>query len=233
MKANSFVVACAVFIFSLSLNATAQVENVLTVTIDNPADQIEVLNAWFDSDDSEAGQQVTLLATVTNGANPATHTIVANFPDYDSLEKLNGRRAGSAAWKQQVRASNGNLTVHSEALMLHVTDNGKSWNEGDFLAVIPVNVSGRGSRATYAAAFKDMIASDMGKEAPGMVRLVMSRAGNETSHVALITAPGFAALNEYMDSFPEKEGYRTFAGKVDGISDTVGGEILRVVKIWD
>ena len=233
MRIKASCAVSAVFLSAFCLNAAAQVENVLTVVIDNTATQIEILDAWFDSEDSDAGQRVTLLATVTNGANTATHTIVADFPDYKSLEGLNGRRGDSAAWAQQARASAGNLTILSEALMLRVADNGESWDEGDFLAVTPVSVSSRGGRATYLAAFKEMIDSDMGKAAPGMIRLVASRAGNETSHVALITAPTFSALNEYMDSFPESEGYQTFASKVDGVSDTVGGEILRVVRVWD
>ncbi len=234
MKTRALVAACAAFLFTFSLNAAAQVETVIAMIITNPAAQVEIMDAWFSSDDSDVGQRVTLLANVANGPASETHTIVADFPDYESWEELDGRRAGSAAWAQQTRASASISTTISESLMLRVADNGESWSEGDFLAVIPVDVSGRGGRSTYVAAFQEMIDSDMGKEAPGMIRLVATRAGSGgASHIALLTAPSFAALNEYMDSYPDTEGFRTFRSKVDGISDTVGGQIMRVVKVWE
>ena len=208
-------------------------ENVISLVVDDQAAQVEIMDAWLATDDSDAGQTVTLLANLFDGDAPATHTIVADFPDYESWEELDGRRAGSAAWAQQTRASAGISSIVGSSLMLRVTDNGESWSAGDFLAVVPVTVSGRSGVATYVAAFQEMIDSDMGEEAPGLIRLVASRAGGETSHIALITAPTFVALNEYMDSFGEREGYQTFVSGVDGLSRVVGGQVLRIVKVWD
>ncbi len=111
-----------------------------------------------------------------------------------------------------------------------VTARRKSEKAGDYIYTISVNVTG--SAIEYAAAMKELMNSEIGKKCPGMMKLMSGRAGTESSHLGVLSAPSFAALNEYLDSYTGNKDWDNFLSKAVKISTPTGTGFLRVVKIW-
>jgi hypothetical protein len=82
----------------------------------------------------------------------------------------------------------------------------------------------------YTAAFREFVASS---DNPGSTRLMELRFGGlGATHVVLISAPGSAALNEYLDELLSSDEYRVFAGKVNGIRTINNVEMLTRVRSY-
>jgi hypothetical protein len=64
------------------------------------------------------------------------------------------------------------------------------------------------------------------------MKLMSGRAGTESSHLAVLSAPSFAALMEYLDSYTGNKDWANFLSKVAKISAPTGSGFLKVVKIW-
>ena len=221
-----------VFLFSLfCMNATAQVEYVFSSTVTEPATLVEEYDAWFSSKDARHGQTATLLESVINGESTSTHTTILDFPDYASLEKALTATSSSPEFAKMERRASPISTSTWEGISLRVTDNDKTWKAGDYVWAIGIQVS-RGEGQTYATAFKEYINSKTGKQAPGLLRLLASRAGSSESHIVLVSASTFTALNKFMDASGESEDFAKFMTKVRDISTGVDPSISRVVKIW-
>ena len=169
--------------------------------------------------------------TVTVDAIEGTTTGISAADRALTIKKLIDRNSTSADFARYLTIENAVSSDASESLYLHATDNGKSWKEGDYLYVININVTA-GQGPAYIAAVKDLINSNMGKKAPGLLRLVASRAGGDTSHAILISAPSFVSLNKYLDSFAGEPATDAFISKVKDISTVAGTSIYRVVKMW-
>ena len=221
-----------VFLFSLfCVNATAQVEYVFSNIVADNAIFIEALDGWFASDDSKAGQTAILLESVINGEDTATHTLIIDYPDYESLELILNKIPASGDFAKYESRYNTVATSNWTGLSLRVMDNGKSWKEGDYVWAAGVQVS-RGENQTYTNAFKEMLDSKIGKQAPGLMRLLATRAGSNNSHVVIFSAPTFTALNEFVDSLTDSEEYVYFMSQVKAISVLVDPSISRVSRIW-
>ena len=231
MNINAKHFLAANLLLLINFTASAQVEYVTSMTVSDEAALIRGADAWLTSRDAKDGQTTTLLANMINGSAENTHIYVLDFPDYAALEKHFDRTATSADFARYLTIENAVSSGASESLYLHATDNGKSWKEGDYLYVININVTA-GQGPAYIAAVKDLINSNMGKKAPGLLRLVASRAGGDTSHAILISAPSFVSLNKYLDSFAGEPATDAFISKVKDISTVAGTSIYRVVKMW-
>jgi hypothetical protein len=123
------------------------------------------------------------------------------------------------------------MTGTGEGVYLHFTDNGKSPNEGSYIYGLGIQVS-RGANATYTEAFNELMNSELGKQAPGMIRLLTVRAGADDTYGVLFSASTFAALNEYLDTFGESKSYENFLSKAGEISTVSGPSIYKVIKMW-
>lgn len=84
----------------------------------------------------------------------------------------------------------------------------------------------------YAAACRELMNSAIGKKAPGIIKLNAGLSGTESSHLSVLTAPSFAALMEYLDSYTENKDWANFLSKVEKISSSSGSGFIRVVKVW-
>lgn len=221
-----------VFLFSLfCMNATAQVEYVFSSVVTQPDALVKAYDAWFSSKDSKFGQTTTLLESFVNGEENSTHTTILDYPDYASLESTVAKLPDSGDFAKLQQSTSGISTGTWEGLSVRVVDNGKPWKAGDYVWAVGVNVAG-GQGGKYAAAFKEYIDSKTGKQAPGLLRLMASRAGSNESHVVLVSAPTFVSLNKFMDSSGESEDLANFLSKVNAISTGTAPSIYRVVKVW-
>lgn len=210
--------------------AFGQVEQVLAFVVTDEATMVESLDAWFSSKDSDFGQTSFLLSTIANGSDPTTHYLVLIYPGYANYQAAMDGVVESGDFSRLESRISRIATLSSESLYTTVFDNGKSEKQGEFIYTVNINVNGPGLE--YAKAVKELMNSDIGKKAPGIFKLDTGLSGTESSHLAILSAPSFAALNEYLDSYTGNKDWTNFQTKVDKISTPVGSGFLRIVRRW-
>ena len=129
----------AIILACTSGSAFAQVEQVTSMTVSNPAAFVANLD-YYRASENRAAQSVTMLTHLHDGVDPSTHTIVAIYEDLETLESAMDKRATSDDWSIFVGATSSVATVNSSALAVQRQTWGKtSWGEGDYLAAVIVN----------------------------------------------------------------------------------------------
>lgn len=232
MNKKALALSFGLLLSLFCMNASAQVEQVISFIITDEEILVESLDAWFTSDDSDYGQTSFLVSVVANGSDPSTHYLVLNYPDYASLQAANEGVGKSDEFAKLDRRLSGIATSNGESVYVHSTDNGKPDKDGYYQYVVSVDVSGKGS--VYIAAFNELMNSEIGKKAPGIFKLVENRAGGDSDYLVILSAPSFAALNKYLDSYTDdNKDWQNFLSKVEGISVATGSGFNRIVKIWE
>jgi hypothetical protein len=230
MKKLKYTYLVILFFFLLCVSASAQVEQLVSFTVSDEATLVESLDAWFASKDSHYGQTATLVSVIAGGSGPSTHYLVINYPDYDNYQAALDGVTKSGDFAKLERRISGIVKSNGDGVYLPVTNNDKSEKTGDFLYTVDVNVTG--PDRVYIAAFNDLMNSAIGKKAPGIFKLVAKRAGGNSSHLVILSAPSFAALNKYLDSYSGDKDWASFQAKAGAISAAAGTSFLRVVKVW-
>lgn len=230
MRRSAFTVLFLLLFSLMSINASAQVEQLISYTVSDEAALIKALDDWFASKDSDYGQTATLVAAVADGSAPATHYLVLDYPSFAKYEAaIDGITKSDDFSKLESRLS-GATTANGDSVYVRRTDNGRSERAGEFVYSVGVNVSG--DEALFIAAHKELIQSDFGKKAPGMIKLLANRAGGDTTHLAILTAPTLTSLNEYLDLGTGNKDWENFLSKVGGMIQASGPSFLRIVKVW-
>ena len=191
--------------------AFAQVEQVFSFVVTDETTMVESLDAWFASKDSDFGQTSFLVSTIANGNDPTTHYLVIIYPDHASYQAAMDGAVKSGDFSRLESRTSRIATLNSESLYTKVFDNGKPEKTGEFLYLMNVNVTGSGLE--YAAACRELMNSEIGKKAPGIFKLNAGLSGTESSHLAILSAPSFAALNEYIDSYTGNKDWANFLSK--------------------
>jgi len=218
------ILLSALFTF-VSGSAFAQVEQVTAMTVSNPAAMIANIDHFLASGDAEA-QSVTVLTHLHDGTDPSTHTVVAIFDDLEVLESSMDRRANSAAWALLGRAGASISKINSVALAIQRQTWGKnSWEEGDYLTAVMVNVS---DGPAWIAAVDKMMGSLKIKK-PGMFRIVRLR-GGPSSHAVLIVASSYAELITFAEQLESSDAFDKMRGESE--TSVVGSTIYKVAKVW-
>jgi hypothetical protein len=230
MKRACITLPIILFFSLLCINASAQVEQVISFVVTDDATFVESLDAWFATKDSNYGQTATLMSVVANGSDPSTHYLVLNYPSFAGYQAAIDGVVKSSNFAKLERYVSKIATTNGESVYVQSVDNGKPEKNGDFMEVIGVNLTG--SDSEYVAAIKELMNSAIGKKAPGRYKLVENRAGGDSDYLAILSAPSFAALNEYMDSHSGNKDWENFLSKVSKISTATGSSFLRVVKVW-
>ncbi len=230
MKRSTLTFFMLLSFFLFCISASAQVEQVISYVVTDEATMVDALDTWFASKESRYGQTATLVSTVSNGSDPTTHYLVVNYPNFASYQSANEGVVRSGEFAKMERRISKIMTSSGDSLYSQVLNNGKSEKAGDYVYTVSVNVTG--SEIDYAAATKELMNSDIGKKCPGVMKLMSGRSGMESSHLAVLSSPSFAALNEYLDSYTGNKDWDNFLSKVAKISTPTGTGFLRVVKIW-
>lgn len=206
--------------------AYAQVEQVTSMTVSNPAAMVANIEHYLASGEAEA-QSVTLLRHMHDGADPSTHTVVAIFDDLKTLEGSMNRRAQSAAWAAARRGAAAVTKANSSLLAIQrKTWGNDSWQEGDYLAAVLVN--SRNGAAWIDATDEMNRTTDV--ENPGMMRIVRLR-GGPAGYAVLIVSPTYAGLIEYMESLEVSDEFATMRDKSE--TSVVGSVFYQVAKVWN
>lgn len=206
--------------------ASAQVEQVTSMTVSNPAAAVANIDHYMATGEAQA-QSVTLLRHMHDGTDPSTHTIVAIFDDLETLEDSMNRRAKSANWAAAARGGAAVSTVNSSLLAIQrQTWGNDGWQEGNYLAAILINT--REGAAWIDAVDEMHRTTDV--DNPGMMRIVRLR-GGPASHAVLIVAPTYAELIEYMEETEASDVFATMRGKTN--TSVMGTTIYNVAKVWN
>lgn len=231
MNRKALALSFVLFISLFCMNATAQVEQVYASIVNDEAAFVEELDAWFTSPDAKNPRTASLLRVVVNGDSEITHNLVLDYADYDSWDASMDAAYKSSNFAKAQRRISGFTTGNIESLYLRVTDNGKSWKEGDYIFTISVEVS-TGADEAYVKAISEYMNTNLAKKAPGLIRLLASRAGVDNTHLLIFTAPTFAAVNKFLDAHSGSKEMEDFMSKVGKISNPTDRSIHRVIKVW-
>ena len=226
MKKTNLGFSLLSFLAFSSGSAFAQVEQVTSMTVSNPAAMVANID-YFVATGEGLAKSVTLLRHLHDGTDPSTHTVVAIFDDLDVLETSMNQRATSAAWAIFARAGASVSKVNSSSLAIQRQTWGKdSWEAGNYLAAVLVNAT---DEATWIAAVDTMMGSIKFKN-PGMLRIVRLRGGPSTNAVLLV-ASSYAELITFMERIESSDEFATMRGASN--TNVVGTTIYKVAKVWN
>lgn len=208
-----------------STAANAQVEQVNSLTVTDPAGLIATLDDFMAVGEAQASS-VTVLQHMLDGTDPSTHTIVAIFDDMEELESSMNRRATSKAWAAAQRSLSSRGTVNSSVLAIQrKTWGADGWQEGHYLAAVMVMVS---EAPAWLEAMDELNTSREVRN-PGMVRVVRLR-GGPAPYAVLISAPTYAGLVNYMEGTERSDAFRKMREASD--ARPIGTLFYRVAKVW-
>ena len=229
MPKQLFLSLFLILLSATSLNVAAQVEGVYGMVVKDPTTLVTAMDTWNGSKDSDGGQTVTLYENVFNGADPSTHFIVADYPDYGAFEKQWNRMRSSEDFGQLMQTISSVATPSWESLSVHLATYGEGWNEHNYVAAISLQVKNPGA---YAEAFDELMTSKTGKSVKGVSKLIQVRAGEGVSHVVVITGDTFTEINEGLDAIFASKEFAEFAAKVRDNRTVLGTSFYKVVKRW-
>lgn len=203
------------------------IEAVYSFDVQNSVVMLKALDSIMTSPDTK-GRKAALWAVEFDGDDPKTHVLVTEFDDYAAYERMSAKRRGSPDWLRYLLATRDAAELTSNLLVIQRYARGGGWrNHGALVAYIMTITDPVAYRAEFAKLFD-------ASENPGSVRLMEVRAGGGgVTHVALISAPGFAALNSYLDRFLSSDAYRSFAQSVRPYRSIQTVTMYRRVKTWE
>ncbi len=218
------------FVFHGTSALAGPFETYVGFTAKSDTGVVAAIDQFFTTSDSK-GYDVFLVEAIMSGDNPATHFVVARYADYAAYDGLVGQRPTSLAWQNLVQGFLSSASPITDGMGIVVTEHGEGWPErDDYVTVFNLNVR---DAEKYVKAFNEMLNSDTGKAAPGSTLLMSVRfAGASPTHYVVMSAPSFAALNNYLDTMFASDDYADFIDDVGDIREVVGTAIYRKVKTW-
>lgn len=227
-KLTKIVLGClsAVLAGTAGLVMAAPMESVIGLDVHNRGAFMAALNNYYESDEARDGN-VAIWAVTFAGESEISHLAIGNFEGYDDYEKTAGNRNSSAAWRAFVGSLGGVVDVKSRLMAIERYRLGDGWRDHGAMAAYVMTIT---DSEAYAAAFAEFVESS---ENPGSIRLMELRFGGQgATHAVLISAPGSAALNEYLDELLSSDAYRVFVGKVGDIRTINNVEMLSRVRSY-
>ncbi len=214
------------FLFSRSLDG-APIEAVHQFDVQNPGAFTAALDQMLASNDI-IGNKVVLWAKEFGGVDKVSHVIVTEYDSYAAYEKATSARLSSPAWPQYLLSSMDTSEYMGSVLVGQQTVDGSGWRNHGALAAYIIQVK---EPATYTAEFKRMINA---MDNPGSVRLMQFRAGGQgATHVVLVSAESFTALNEFLDTLYVSDAFASFNAAVKDIRTIINVEMYSRLKTWE
>jgi hypothetical protein len=215
-----------IFFGTIGAAQAQPVERVVGIDVSNSRAHVAALDRLFGSD-AARGQKATLWVNEFGGSAPNNRTLVIEHEDYADFVARGDSIGGSRDWLDFQHAIDGTSNVTSSRLAVQRMIDGSGWENHGALVAFSMTVS---DPTAYAEAFSELIRSS---DNPGSVRLMEMRFGGEgTTHTALISAPGFVEMNEYLDELLSSDAYRRFSSKVSDIRKINTVSYLRRIKSW-
>ena len=225
-RVKKTISSLALGLLAIGTASADPVENVIGLNVTSPGAFVTSMDRLFESGAMD-GYELSLWANSFDGTNPATHTIVARFEDYEAHDRLTAQRMEHPAWAQFGLAVRDLSTVKSTAMIVERLADGSM--EPDHRAAVAFSVS-VSDPAAYAAALSRMLDAT---DSPGSTRLVEIRFGGEgATHAVVSSAPSLAILNEWTDELFASDEYRRFTADVASIREVRTVSNYRLIKRW-
>ena len=225
---KKFALSCvsALCVGTTGVAIAEPLESVIGLDVHNIGAFLSATENYFETDDAR-DSKVTLWAVTFGGESDISHLAIADFDSYQEYEDTTANQNSSPAWMAFVNSLPGLLDVKSRLMAVQRFRDGSGWQGHGAMAAFVMTIS---DPDAYTAAFREFVASS---DNPGSTRLMELRFGGlGATHVVLISAPGSAALNEYLDELLSSDEYRVFAGKVNGIRTINNVEMLTRVRSY-
>lgn len=226
----SWRLVVAIVVLSSPATLLAEINQYAEVIVSDAMSYEKSLDDWMRSSDArQAGHRLTLMSVIANGSSPATHVVVAQVADYSGIDRL--LIAGqSKDWRTLRMATASICKADTEGHAVVLASSGSaSWEEGDVIGVLAMRLE---DEAAYEASFTELLASPLGKQAPGMLRLMRTMEGGAVSHYVLVSGRSFDAVNRYFDAMKASADYARFQSAVRGNTEVIGIRYIRVERVW-
>lgn len=226
LKKFALICVSALCVGTTGVAIAEPLESVIGLDVHNTGAFLSATDNYFETDDAR-DSKVTLWAVTFGGESDISHLAIADFGSYQEYEDITANQNSSPAWMAFVNSLPGLLDVKSRSMAVQRFRDGSGWQGHGAMAAFVMTIS---DPDAYTAAFREFVASS---DNPGSTRLMELRFGGlGATHVVLISAPGSAALNEYLDELLSSDEYRVFAGKVNGIRTINNVEMLTRVRSY-
>lgn len=226
LKKFALICVSALCVGATGVAIAEPLESVIGLDVHNTGAFLSATDNYFETDDAR-DSKVTLWAVTFGGESDISHLAIADFDSYQEYEDITANQNSSPAWMAFVNSLPGLLDVKSRLMAVQRFRDGSGWQGHGAMAAFVMTIS---DPDAYTAAFREFVASS---DNPGSTRLMELRFGGlGATHVVLISAPGSAALNEYLDELLSSDEYRVFAGKVNGIRTINNVEMLTRVRSY-
>lgn len=215
----------------LPAQVLAEVNYYVEAVVSDAAAYEKSLGEWMQSADArQAGYRLTLMSVIANGHSPATHVIVSQVADYAGVDRLLRTADGSKDWRALQAATGSICKPDTEGHAVVLANYGaQRWEQGDVLAAIAMHIE---DASGVESAFAELRQAALGRQAPGMVRLMRTMEGGAVSHYILVSASSFDALNRYFDAMRSSADYARFQGKSGTNAEVIGVRYLKVERVW-
>lgn len=210
--------------------ALSQVYSVYECEVESEAAFVDNLDRFYEAMAGGFRPTVTLDDIVWNGSNENTHRLIFGYQDYQEYETFQARIADTAASQLIIEESSDIAECSNERLSIERGFWGEQGPHLTFIALFPIMTT---DPASYAEAFEDLAASELGAAAPGGMGLFESRAGGDgADYFVSYTAPGMGSLNEWLDMFAESDDFQSFVEEVAEFRTVGPGVQMRRVESW-
>ena len=226
-KMTQLIVALSVF--GITSVGKAQIVQYIGCVVDDVPSLTAAMSSFYDSMAGGARPTVSLDLEIWNGEDPATHTIIVEYPDYQALEAFRSRMAGSVAFLVLGNSFESVASCDTEGLAVEMGFWGDRDAEWEFAAVYPLMATDQGR---YADAFAEF-AESLIETAPGPIALYQNRAGvQNASNFVVFFASSLAGLNEFIDDILESDGYEEFIEEVTLIRTIGTASQIQRIRTW-
>ena len=223
----SLVGAVAILMCMSGAAVADPVERYVSLDVSNPRAFVAALDSFRESGAMD-GTTTSLWAAMFDGSNPTTHVVAISYDDYAEMQSVDERVFTSQEWGEYQDAIEGTNEVMALAMGVQRLAVGSGWHNHGSGMVFNMTVR---DPAAYAEAFAELMNA---VDNPGSARLIEMRAGGQgATHIAIVTAPDFVALNTYIDELFASEAYRDFVDEVGEIRRINTTSIYRRVMTWD
>ncbi len=229
MDVKSAKVLVAAFLIGMSSVGSAQVLQYIGCDVENAGQFADTIDGVYNAMSGGDRPLVTLVQNTFNGVSNLTHTVLLEFPDYESLQAWTQRVGQTPAAQLALERSAGNQDCSNQGIVVERASWGNRDAEWGYNAVFPVTTS---DAETYAAALEDLSTSDTGENEPGATILYESRAGSADTHIVVILAPDFSSLNNYLDTLFQSDDFEDFLDAVSEIRSIGVRTQSRRVRTW-
>jgi hypothetical protein len=164
-------------ILGLASVANAQLVVYVGCVVEDVPSFVSAISNFYEAVEGGVRPTIGLDQEIWNGESPATHTVILEYPDYETLEAFRNRTFGTMPGLTLFSSISSVATCPTEGLAIEQGVWGDRDAGGEYTAVFPLVTT---DQNRYAEIFGDL-AESLIEDAPGAIYLYANRAGVQTA----------------------------------------------------